>query len=66
MSTGWQLRALVMVMPPIRCYGSYTILEVEEDLSLPHVTVLTMIQEPSHMMSAYRCWPRTRRRLPSL
>ena len=51
-SAEWQLRAVVMVLPIIRRHGSYTILE---ESSLPHTTILTMIQEPSQMMSAYRC-----------
>ena len=64
LSAGWQLRAVVKVVPMIHPYGSYTILEVEEESSLPHTTVLTMLKEPSHVMSAYRCWLRTRWRLP--
>ena len=44
---------MVKVVPPIHPYESYTILEVEEESSLPHTTVLTMIQDPSHVMSAY-------------
>ena len=40
---------MVKVVLPICPYGSYTILEVEEESSLPHTAVLAMILEPAAM-----------------